>query len=309
MKLSSLFKNSSQSCSSSSSSSSTTTTSPWPWPLPTCGKPKTLSFRLEKNPHNMFNTTFLHLDDINDTTSSSLDEFFSEFGETSFSTTTTTTINGQDCIEKVIKGLRLEKERLFFEPEETSSILDFQESKNISSASTTSSTNVVVGNNNNNISFVPMGLDSKDPFVDFRESMEEMVEAYGIQDWESLEELLTCYLKVNCKSNHGYIVGAFVDLLVNLATFSGHHHDKNNNNSNNNVGVGVGVGDSIMMTTIEEEKCLLSSSTTTSHSFTSPLSFCSSCSSSTSSSITSTSACLSLLEEEDDEVIQSKKQC
>ncbi|XP_060200923.1 transcription repressor OFP15 [Lycium barbarum] len=282
MKLSSFFKNSSESSSSS--------TSPWPWPLPTCGKPKTLSFRLEKNHHNIFNSTF-HLDD-NETTSYSLDEFYNEY-ETSFSTTTTT-INGQDCIETMIKGLRLEKERLFFEPEKTSSILDYQECKSIN---TSTSTNVVDEGNINNISFVPMGLDSKDPFVDFRESMEEMVEANGIQDWESLQELLTCYLKVNCKSNHGYIVGAFVDLLVNLATFSGHE---------NNINV---VGASTM-TTIDEEPCLLSS-TTKSHSFTSPLSFCStSSSSSTSSSITSTSACLSLLEEdvEEDEVIQ-KKNC
>lgn len=286
MKLSSLFKNTSQ-----NSSSSTTTTTPWPWSLPTCGKPKTLSFRLEKNQDNIFNSTF-HLDNINDTTSYSLDESFSEVDETSSSSTTT--INGQDCIEKVIKGLRLEKERLFFEPEETSSILDFQESKNIS---TSTCTNVV--DDGNIISFVPMGMDSKDPFVDFRESMEEMVEAYGIQDWESLEELLTCYLKVNSKSNHGYIVGAFVDLLVNLASFRG--HDNNNNNN-------VGVGDSTIMTTIDEvQQCLSSSTTTSHHSFTSPLSFCSS-SCSTSSSITSTSVCLSLLEEED-EVIQRKKQC
>ncbi|KAK6802515.1 hypothetical protein RDI58_000295 [Solanum bulbocastanum] len=298
MKLSSLFKNSSQ------NSSSSTSPSPWPWSLPTCGKPKTLSFRLEKSHHNIYNSTY-HLDDINDTTSYSFDDFFSEIDETSSSSTTT--INGQDCIEKVIKGLRLGKERLFFEPEETSSILDFQENKNIS----ITSTNINVVDEGNIISFVPMGLDSNDPFVDFRKSMEEMVEAYEIKGWENLEELLTCYLKVNCKSNHGYIVGAFVDLLVNLATFS-------DNNYNNNVGVGIGVGvgvgagvdeSTILMTTIDEEQqCLLSSTTTTtSHSFTSPLSFCSS-SCSTSSSITSTSACLSLLLEED-EVIQRKKQC
>ncbi|XP_015068914.1 transcription repressor OFP15 [Solanum pennellii] len=302
MKLSSLFKNSSQNSSSSTTTTTTTTTSPWPWSLPTCGKPKTLSFRLEKNQHNIYNSTF-HLDDINDTTSCSFDDLFSEIDETSSSSTTT--INGQDCIEKVIKGLRLEKERLFFEPEETSSILDFQENKIISI--TSSNINNVV-DEGDIISFVPMGLDSNDPFVDFRKSMEEMVEAYEIKDWENLEELLTCYLKVNCKSNHGYIVGAFVDLLVNLATFS-----DNNNNVGVDIGAGVGAGvdeSTIIMTTIDEEQQCLSSSTTTTttttnHSFTSPLSFCSS-SCSTSSSITSTSACLSLLLEED-EVIQTKK--
>ncbi|CAN0847349.1 Transcription repressor OFP13 [Linum grandiflorum] len=46
--------------------------------------------------------------------------------------------------------------------------------------------------------------------------MVEMVEAHGLKDWESLENLLSCYLRVNKKSNHGYIVGAFVDLLVGL---------------------------------------------------------------------------------------------
>ncbi|CAN1292635.1 Transcription repressor OFP15 [Linum perenne] len=47
--------------------------------------------------------------------------------------------------------------------------------------------------------------------------MEEMVEALGLKDWESMEKLLNCYLKVNEEGNHGYVVGAFVDLLVGLA--------------------------------------------------------------------------------------------
>lgn len=40
------------------------------------------------------------------------------------------------------------------------------------------------------------------------------MEAQCVKDWEGLQELLCWYLKVNRKSNHGYIVGAFVDLLV-----------------------------------------------------------------------------------------------
>ncbi|KAJ6325679.1 hypothetical protein OIU76_012709 [Salix suchowensis] len=48
-------------------------------------------------------------------------------------------------------------------------------------------------------------------------SMEEMVESHGLKDWDCLKELLGWYLKVNGKKNHGYIVGAFVDLLVGIA--------------------------------------------------------------------------------------------
>lgn len=50
--------------------------------------------------------------------------------------------------------------------------------------------------------------------------MEEMVESHGLKDWECLEELLGWYLRVNGKKNHGFIVGAFIDLLVGLASSS-----------------------------------------------------------------------------------------
>ncbi|XP_016445652.1 transcription repressor OFP13-like [Nicotiana tabacum] len=255
MKLSSLFKTSTESSSSYSPY--------WAWPLPACGKPKTVSFRAEAEAEaeeNIFKT-------LNSTYQVD-HEFFSE-SERSFSNTTIDasdlSIGHQDYIETIIRGLRLEKERLFFEPEKTSSIILEEANKNINE-------------DEGNLYFkesVVMALDSKDPFVDFRKSMEEMVEAHGIQDWENLEQLLTCYLKLNCKTNHGYIVGAFVDLLVNNASSS---------------------SSCAIMATVVEEHCL--SSTITSHSFTSPLSFCSS-----TSSTTSTSACLSLLLEEA-EIIQ-----
>lgn len=54
-------------------------------------------------------------------------------------------------------------------------------------------------------------MESTNPFVDFRVSMEEMVEGGGVRD---LEELLEWYLRVNDESNHGCIVGAFLDLLL-----------------------------------------------------------------------------------------------
>ncbi|KAG5250585.1 transcription repressor OFP [Salix suchowensis] len=61
---------------------------------------------------------------------------------------------------------------------------------------------------------------SKDPYMDFRRSMQEMVDARDLVDakanWEYLHELLSCYLSLNPKSTHKFIVGAFADLLVSL---------------------------------------------------------------------------------------------
>ncbi|KAJ7006209.1 transcription repressor OFP12-like [Populus alba x Populus x berolinensis] len=61
---------------------------------------------------------------------------------------------------------------------------------------------------------------SHDPYMDFRRSMQEMVDARHLVDvkanWEYLHELLSSYLSLNPKSTHKFIVGAFADLLVSL---------------------------------------------------------------------------------------------
>lgn len=63
---------------------------------------------------------------------------------------------------------------------------------------------------------------SPDPYADFRRSMQEMVEAREFAmdvkkpNWEFLHELLLCYLALNPKSTHRFIIGAFADLLVSL---------------------------------------------------------------------------------------------
>lgn len=106
-----------------------------------------------------------------------------------------------ESLEMLVRGVR--SERLFFEPGDTSSILEkakvsgfpFKES-------------------------VVLAMDSDDPYEDFKRSMQEMVESHGVKDWEGLEELLSWYLRVNGRNNHGFIVGAFVDLLFTLATSS-----------------------------------------------------------------------------------------
>ncbi|OVA07107.1 Ovate protein family [Macleaya cordata] len=189
MKLPSIFKNKEET---TRSSTTTTVSSSWQWP--SCKQPKTHSFRAGDDIFKTVNSVYF---DAGGELVNTPESWFTNSSESgSFSTVSEE--SGEESLEMVIRGLR--SERLFFEPGHTNSILEeakaggfrFKES-------------------------VVMAMDSEDPYVDFRNSMEEMVEAHGLKDWECLEELLSWYLRVNGKKNHGYIVGAFVDLLVSLA--------------------------------------------------------------------------------------------
>lgn len=66
---------------------------------------------------------------------------------------------------------------------------------------------------------------SSSPYEDFKRSMREMVDARirsdARVDWEFMEELLFCYLNLNEKKSHKYILSAFVDLIVVLRRNSG----------------------------------------------------------------------------------------
>ncbi|KAK6130206.1 hypothetical protein DH2020_036016 [Rehmannia glutinosa] len=62
---------------------------------------------------------------------------------------------------------------------------------------------------------------SPDPYSDFRKSMVEMIESRDLTDvradnWGFLNELLLCYLTLNPKHTHKFIVGAFADVVVSL---------------------------------------------------------------------------------------------
>jgi uncharacterized protein (TIGR01568 family) len=65
---------------------------------------------------------------------------------------------------------------------------------------------------------------SLDPYIDFRRSMQEMVEARNPMDvtseWEYLNELLLCYLTLNPKHTHKYIIRAFSDLVICILSAS-----------------------------------------------------------------------------------------
>ncbi|PIA44920.1 hypothetical protein AQUCO_01700474v1 [Aquilegia coerulea] len=69
---------------------------------------------------------------------------------------------------------------------------------------------------------IPIRTYSPDPYIDFRQSMVEMVEARELfdvkADWNSLHELLLCYLALNPKDTHKCIIAAFTDVLITLTS-------------------------------------------------------------------------------------------
>ncbi|XP_021736601.1 LOW QUALITY PROTEIN: transcription repressor OFP14-like [Chenopodium quinoa] len=61
---------------------------------------------------------------------------------------------------------------------------------------------------------------SPSPYEDFRKSMQQVLDAKVNNqervDWDFMEELLFCYLRLNEKKQYRYILSAFVDLIVVL---------------------------------------------------------------------------------------------
>lgn len=201
-----------------------TGTRPWQWA--SCRHPKTPSFRAGdvENGNGMFKTVNLDF----------LDPSMGRFGfdhspdQASWSTSTSESAShstesenpvDDESLEVLIRSAR--SDRLFFEPGgDTSSILGpgsvallppFKES-------------------------VVLVMESKNPYMDFRRSMEEMVESSGVKDWECLEELLAWYLRMNGRKNHVYIVEAFIDLLLNLSCSSSSNKDECEDFSKNTDG-------------------------------------------------------------------------
>ncbi|KAL4571829.1 hypothetical protein LXL04_018594 [Taraxacum kok-saghyz] len=61
---------------------------------------------------------------------------------------------------------------------------------------------------------------SNDPYVDFRESMLQMIMEKDIYGKDELRELLNCFLQLNSPYYHGVIVGAFTSEGFNCSTIS-----------------------------------------------------------------------------------------
>ncbi|KAG6595163.1 Transcription repressor OFP13, partial [Cucurbita argyrosperma subsp. sororia] len=151
-----------------------------PWLWRSCTQSRTLSFRISNDIFKTINSAYEE-DDMSD----------------------------DEQIEALLRGLSLRQgNRLFLELEETNSIM-------AAAAGVAGNCEVPFKES------VAMAMDSKEPYLEFKKSMEEMVEAHGLKDdWKGLEMLLSWYLKANSKTNHGFIIGAFVDLMVGFGDYS-----------------------------------------------------------------------------------------
>ncbi|KAL0910501.1 hypothetical protein M5K25_021490 [Dendrobium thyrsiflorum] len=170
------------------------------WPC--CILPKTQSFRASA-------AAAAAADDIFKTVNSiyfdSQDSFLT-FSEDEMQSFTATSVSGDFSGEYYTSVVRrLTSDRLFFDPGEASASI------------------MVKAKASGGVLFkqsIAMTVDSEDPGRDFRVSMEEMVAANGVKDWEKLVELFVWFLRANGKENHGFIFGAFLELLVGLSTSS-----------------------------------------------------------------------------------------
>ncbi|KAK7269722.1 hypothetical protein RIF29_22456 [Crotalaria pallida] len=175
---------------------------PWQF-LPSCSHPpKTLSFRAGDDIFKTVNSVFFDPSPETNIESTPESWFTTSSESASFSTESEEYCQYDgESLEMLVRGVR--SERLFFEPGDTSSILEKAKANGFPFKES-----------------VVLAMESEDPYEDFKRSMEEMVESHGVKDWEGLEELLSWYLRVNGKNNHGFIVGAFVDLLISIAASS-----------------------------------------------------------------------------------------
>lgn len=180
---------------------------------PSCKNPKTVSFRAGDEIFKTVNSVFFDpcvVDGVEVETPESW--FTNSSTSASFSTESEDHVDNES-LEIIVREAR--SERLFFEPGgETNSILEEAKSEGFPFKES-----------------VVLAMDSENPYDDFRRSMEEMVETHGLKDWDCLEELLGWYLRVNGKKNHGFIVDAFVDLLVSIAAANGNGSSANNQDS------------------------------------------------------------------------------
>ncbi|GMY16691.1 transcription repressor OFP12-like [Fagus crenata] len=155
-------------------------------------------------------TLIKNFNSLYDSTSKSLSH-----SSSSLNTTTTTSEEEEEEEEELDYAAAFASHRFFFSsPGLSNSIIQ-----------STTSPSIQQPDNNNTKLFnnsVAVPTYSPDPYADFRRSMQEMVEAREEElvdvksNWESLHELLLCYLALNPKNTHKFIVGAFADLIVSL---------------------------------------------------------------------------------------------
>lgn len=181
------------------------------WLWPSCKLPKTLSFRATTHDSGSIDPKAESLAEAEVELTTTPDSCFTNSSESaSISTESEKYFDNNECssVETIVRGAR--SERLFFQPDPTSSILETQ-------GSGRQCTPVETGGGLPYKESVVMEMESDNPYGDFKKSMEEMVESHDLKDWDCLEELLRWYLRMNGKNNHELIVGAFVDLLSGIS--------------------------------------------------------------------------------------------
>lgn len=135
-------------------------------------------------------------------------------------------IDHNNHIESVIRDLPSHQgqgRRLLFEPGESSSssILEAK-APSASHSSESQVDNIDYYFKGDSSTALVVSMESRHPYLDFRNSMQEMLQA---QYPHSLHHLLSCYLNLNRNSNHPYILAAFLDLLLSLPTPTTSSHD------------------------------------------------------------------------------------
>ncbi|WOL10870.1 transcription repressor OFP14-like [Canna indica] len=106
-------------------------------------------------------------------------------------------------------------ERFFVSPDTSNSLLEEAQLPSAGSSRTSDAGPAAPGGR------VAVTTFSKDPYHDFRRSMQDMVEEQHADrhqdlDWDFMEELLFCYLELNDRCLHRYILRAFADLTVSF---------------------------------------------------------------------------------------------
>ncbi|KAG9138859.1 hypothetical protein Leryth_007486 [Lithospermum erythrorhizon] len=178
------------------------------WQLLSCKHPKTLSFREGDNILKTVNSVFFDPSDHEIETPETWFSYSVTSESASISTESEEYYNmhgGEESLEIIIKGVQ-SSERLFFEPEDTSSIAG--EVKEVDEEVLPFEGSVM------------MAMESENPYKDFKRSMEEMIETNELKDWESLEELLEWYLRLNGENHHEFIIEAFIDLIIGFTASS-----------------------------------------------------------------------------------------
>nr|GEW97057.1 transcription repressor OFP6-like [Tanacetum cinerariifolium] len=72
--------------------------------------------------------------------------------------------------------------------------------------------------------------DSDDPYVDFRDSMLQMIMEKEIFGQDDLKELLNCFLQLNSPYYHGIIIKAFTEIWNNVLSLKHMQHNYHGNN-------------------------------------------------------------------------------